>query len=217
MNTIKLLSRIDDIIKLGESSIIEISGTFRVNSSIFTQFKTEGYTFIEILYGVEHRLYKEFVDVTRNDNYHPLLNSISILKAIRSNIEGGWLLSQRGLIAAEIFEDFFEMAEHLLDEGYKDAAAVMVGALLEQHLKEVCKNHSIDINKEHDKKLIYKKAELLNNDLYKANVYGSSDQKQVTAWLGLRNDAAHGNYNKYEHQQVKLMLYGVRNFITRIS
>jgi hypothetical protein len=42
-----------------------------------------------------------------------------------------------------------------------------------------------------------------------------NDQKQVTAWAGLRNDAAHGNYGNYTDEQVKLMVAGIRDFISR--
>lgn len=41
-------------------------------------------------------------------------------------------------------------------------------------------------------------------------------QHQVTAWLGLRNNAVHGHYSAYAEQQVELMLQGVRNFISRL-
>ncbi len=40
-------------------------------------------------------------------------------------------------------------------------------------------------------------------------------QKNVTAWLDLRNKAAHGEYGKYEADQVGLMIDGIRDFITR--
>jgi uncharacterized protein YodC (DUF2158 family) len=41
------------------------------------------------------------------------------------------------------------------------------------------------------------------------------EQKQVTAWAGIRNDAAHGNYKGYTDEQVKLMIAGIREFISR--
>ena len=43
-----------------------------------------------------------------------------ILLSIQNEIEGGWIFSVKQLIAAEIFSDFLEMAEHLLKQGYKD-------------------------------------------------------------------------------------------------
>ncbi len=35
------------------------------------------------------------------------------------------------------------MAEHLLDEGYKDAATVIAGSSLEPHLRQLCQKSGI--------------------------------------------------------------------------
>lgn len=56
----------------------------------------------------------------------------------------------------------------------------------------------------------------MNADLVKANVYNKLDQKQVTAWLDLRNKAAHGKYTGYSKEQVDLMIQGIINFMSRI-
>jgi hypothetical protein len=57
----------------------------------------------------------------------------------------------------------------------------------------------------------------MNSDLAKAGAYNKNDQKQVTAWAGLRNDAAHGSYSNYTDGEVKLMMAGIRDFISRNS
>lgn len=55
----------------------------------------------------------------------------------------------------------------------------------------------------------------MNADLAGANVYSKLDQKNVTAWLDLRNKAAHGKYGEYTKEQVALLIQSVRDFITR--
>jgi hypothetical protein len=55
----------------------------------------------------------------------------------------------------------------------------------------------------------------MNTELAKAQAYSKNDQKQVTAWAGIRNEAAHGNYSNYTDGEVKLMLAGIRDFISR--
>jgi hypothetical protein len=60
-----------------------------------------------------------------------------------------------------------------------------------------------------------KKADTMNAELTKAMAYTKLDQKNVTAWLGLRNDAAHGNYNAYDKNQVVLLISSIRDFISR--
>jgi len=51
----------------------------------------------------------------------------------------------------------------------------------------------------------------------KASVYNKLDQKNVTAWLDLRNKAAHGKYDEYTKEHVELLMQGVLNFFTRIA
>ena len=60
-----------------------------------------------------------------------------------------------------------------------------------------------------------KKADTLNAELAKKTVYDELEQKSVTAWLGLRNDAAHGSYDEYDATQVRLMVDNVRAFLSR--
>lgn len=99
-----------------------------------------------------------------------------------------------------------------MSEGYKDPAAVIIGGVIEEHLRKLCGRADIDttINGRP------KKADAMNNELAAANVYLKLDQKSVTAWLDIRNNAAHGKFDQYNTEQVKNMLLGHRNFITRI-
>ena len=60
-----------------------------------------------------------------------------------------------------------------------------------------------------------KKADVMNADLVKAGLYEKLEQKNVTAWLDLRNKAAHGEYDKYTADMVAGLIFGVRGFITR--
>jgi len=53
----------------------------------------------------------------------------------------------------------------------------------------------------------------MNQELHKAEVYELSEQKQITAWFGVRNDAAHGEYEKVIGGSVQLMIDGIRDFI----
>jgi hypothetical protein len=140
--------------------------------------------------------------------------SLGVLNAVRNEIKNGWLETTRGLVSAEVFADFLEMAEHLLEEKYKDPAAVLIGGVLEEHLRQLCSTASVPVTDSVSGKA--RKADSLNADLFKAGKYNALDQKQVIAWLDLRNKAAHGKYAEYTEEQVRLMLSGVENFIARI-
>jgi hypothetical protein len=134
------------------------------------------------------------------------------LTALRNDYAAGYLKSITEIIHAEVFSDFLEMAEHLLNSGgYKDAAAVMVGGVLEEHLRKLCDKFSIPTTQNGKPK----KLDSMNSDIAGAGVYSKLEQKSVTAWADLRNSAAHGEYTNYSKEQVVLMLQGVRDFIVR--
>jgi hypothetical protein len=100
-----------------------------------------------------------------------------------------------------------------LEQGYKDPAAVVTGSVLESHLHKLCDKNSIPVVNPDGSP---KKADKLNAELTAGGAYNLLDQKSVTAWLDLRNKAAHGKYAEYTKDQVALMLENVRNFISRI-
>jgi len=57
----------------------------------------------------------------------------------------------------------------------------------------------------------------MNAELASVGAYNKLDQKGVTAWLDLRNKAAHGHYAEYTGEQVGNMLLGVQEFMRRIA
>lgn len=134
-----------------------------------------------------------------------------LLVALREEIDAGYLANVATLVEANVFADFLEMASELLDKGYKDPAAVLVGSVIEEHLRSLAVSAQVSV--ESDGKPV--KADKLNADLVKAGEYEKGDQKQITAWLNLRNDAAHGHFDKYDEQRVGLMIEGVRGFVRR--
>ena len=115
------------------------------------------------------------------------------------------------IVHADVFSDFLSMAEYLLSTRYKDPAAVLGGGVLEEHLRLLCNKNRIPITVGTKSK----KADAMNTELTKANVYDSNQQKIVIAWLGTRNSAAHGDYSKYTEAVVQQYLAGIREFIAR--
>lgn len=151
-------------------------------------------------------------------NYHCGIVRVQfrgMIEALLSDVQSGCLTSIAELIHGEVFGDFLEMADHLLDEGYKDAAAVVGGGVLESHLRQLCAKTGIEVEITTGNDVKAKKADRLNSDLAGAGAYSKLDQKNVTAWLDLRNKAAHAKYGEYGKEQVALLLASVRDFVTR--
>lgn len=145
-----------------------------------------------------------------------LAKLMGIVQAVREAVSGDYLVSVEEFIHAQVFTDFLAMADYLLETGYKNPAAVIAGTVLEQHLRKLGLKHGVQIETtDPTGKTSPKKAENLNADLAKQKVYGKNEHKQVTAWLGIRNSAAHGQNDEYDSEQVDLLIRGVRSFLAR--
>ena len=147
---------------------------------------------------------------------YKVVRLVGVLQALSADVKAGYLRSFEELVHGELFGDFLDMAQHLVDSGYKDAAAVIAGSSLEGHLRQLAKKSTVDTARTTASGEVPKTADLLNSDLAKAGAYSVMDQKNVTAWLDLRNKAAHGKYAEYENGQVKIMIDGIRDFLTRV-
>ncbi len=134
-----------------------------------------------------------------------------VLRALKEAYEKDYLDNVAELIHADIFTDFVAMAEHLLSEGYKDPAAVIIGSVLEEQLRQLSVKNGIPT----DFGGKPKKADQLNADLSGNNVYSKLDQKSVTGWLDLRNKAAHGKYGEYTKEQVSILITAIQDFMVR--
>ena len=223
MKLAELQKRVDELILLAEQTLTsEYSSGGRydfhyVSKELYIQFRTSCLSFILNLYGEEHPHFLIFQSGVGSAHPENIRIGRGVLKSIKDEIDNGWLFTIKGVVSAEIFADFLEMAEYLLSEQYKDPAAVMAGSVLEEHLRQLCLKNNISTENTKDERIIPKKADSLNSELVSAGVYSKLDQKSITGWLDLRNKAAHGKYDEYTQQQVNLMLGAVRDFIGRNS
>jgi hypothetical protein len=148
---------------------------------------------------------------------HPSAREVSrgvgILRGLADQWDAGLLRNRDLLVSAGLFEDSLELAEYLLGKGYKDPAAVVVGAVLESGLRKMCQLRNIPLAGRET--LAPLNVALTKHD---PPAYNAAMSKQITAWGNIRNDAAHGRWDQYDAHQVDLMLQGVRNFIaTQLS
>jgi len=221
MMTEDILKRVDELINIGNDVLSTETddglGGYHVNHGKYIGFRSASLSFLERTFGTDHSYCKALTGYMLSSGPDSTEVGINILQAAKAEIEGGWLFTIKGIVSAEIFADFMEMAEHLLEEGYKDAAAVMIGSILEEHLRKLCEKNNIPVTVEKEDKIKSKKADTINHELSKAEVYNKLEMKQITTWLDLRNKAAHGKYKEYSKKQVTLMLQGVLDFMNRVS
>jgi hypothetical protein len=169
------------------------------------------------LYGEKSQHFDSYSKAWATPNFYNLHSSyyehftqmLGVANAIKHDVESGLLVNFKSLALAEVFADFLEMGEYLLSEGYKDAAAVIIGSVLEDGLRKLCERASLPVLGSTGKPLTI---DPLNTQLAKADVYSKLAQKQITTWADVRNMAAHGRYDGYNAEQVKMMLIFVQSF-----
>lgn len=136
------------------------------------------------------------------DNYAVFKSVKAVFLAAKEDFEGGYLVSVRNLVQAEVAGSEIDQATELWDSGYTTAAAVVAGVVLETTLRSLCEANGLAIGK----------LNKMNDDLAKAGIYNSLKQKSITSLAAVRNSAAHGKTDEFTAQDVKSMIADVQRF-----
>lgn len=157
--------------------------------------------------GKDSSYYRNLEDLFAKYGTNPynIPECLGVIESAYQDLRLGLLENTRSLIAAEVFVDFMEQAEYLLSKGYKLPAAVLARAVLENSLKILVKKNEITLSSR-------PKLDKMNADLAKKNIYNRNVQKQVTAWAGIGNSAAHGRPNEFPDLDVRNMINGIITF-----
>lgn len=142
---------------------------------------------------------------------------ISFLKAVKDDLESGFLDGLASKIEGEIAADYMGQAEHLLGEGQTGKfdhvpAAVLSGAVLEKALRKLCGQQQPPITvltASGDHKTLNP----LIDDLKKAGLFNELKAKQLRAWADIRNKAAHGDFDQFNRRDVDQMIKGISSFL----
>ena len=216
-----ITQEIEEIVATGEKLAADAStsgrqlGPERVQELM--SITARGGQLIRRLYGSDSQHCQTFESATEtkyfttmhDEHYSHVASIVGVFKAVEHDIKSGMLANFRSLAQAEIFADFLDMAEHLHREKYKDAAAVLLGAVLEDSLRKTADANGVNTLNSKGKPLTI---DPLNAALAKKGVYNALVQKQITSWANLRNDAAHGHFDQYDSAQVQQMLLFVQKF-----
>ena len=111
-----------------------------ISNTEVRRLKTQALSAIERSTGRNSVYYEQAQAVLnkKEHDYKHLASLIGIVDSANQDIQAGYLKSIEELIHGDVFTDFLEMAEHLVNSSYKDAAAVIAGSTLEAHIKHLC-------------------------------------------------------------------------------
>ena len=106
MRPYKFQERINELISLADKTLVTIkytNGQFPIpylNSESFNEFRSSSLSFILSLYSKDHPYYDDFDSKVLRNSPDQAEIGRGILKSIKSEIDGGWILSFKGLISA---------------------------------------------------------------------------------------------------------------------
>ncbi|MBI3921316.1 MAG: hypothetical protein HY318_07865 [Armatimonadetes bacterium] len=194
-----LLQQLDELISCGDkllaTYINEVEAYYsNAPESDFRAYATSAVSAIARIAGKESEYYRSILhDQMKNSLAAPfpgtrptVFSSIhGSVSALRDAVDKDLLLTLRTQISASIHDDFLEQARDLLTANYHVAAMVLIGGVLEDHLRMLARNRVLPISGTGS---ISK-----YNDVLKDTVYIQTVWRRIQSLGDLRNDAAHGN------------------------
>jgi hypothetical protein len=119
-----------------------------------------------------------------------------LLTAAMTDYREGFMADANLLVSAEVFSDFLTQAEILLEHDYKDAAAVVIRAVLEDGLRRVCVSKGVAVKPRDG-------VDDLAKALAKSNVLTAVQVSEIDAKRLIGNHAAHGRFTEYTKADVE--------------
>jgi hypothetical protein len=166
--------------------------------------------------GERNSFYKGLLAVEQNWNLDFACKHIeSALRAYIAFLKTGLAgISLQRQAQIDVVSDILEQAQQLIDtKGVHPAApAVLIGAAVEEFLRNWVEEASITIANRRPGIDAYTSA------LREAELISKQDVKDLTSWAGVRNHAAHGEWDQVgDSARVRLMLEGVNLFMRKYA
>jgi hypothetical protein len=202
----QLIEKADQVLATHRPNPPNVIGFPTLGSGPFAEWQAQSLAFLVNLLGDDHVYVEKFREEVDAGHRSSVQAGRGILTAIREDVAGGYLTRLKALVAAEVFSEFVDISEHLLGAGYKDPAASLVGAVLENGLRQIAAQHRMKLRAKED-------LGSLNSKLAQAGIYNRLAQKKVQVWTDIRNHADHGEFEEYTESDVREMLTGVTDFL----
>ncbi len=137
-----------------------------------------------------------------------------ILKSYIAHLESGLVrgLSPKRQAEIDVTSDFLDQAQGLLKSNkvHPAAPAVLIGASLEEFLRNWVEDVELSLGNKKPSLDSY------SSTLREAELITKQDAKDIAAWAGIRNHAAHGEWEELGGaERIRLMLDGVNLFMRK--
>jgi hypothetical protein len=213
MSLDQVIKRLEQLISSGQAVLRTRSNMQNyadLEPKMLSQWKTSSLSFIDKVQGRESIYYQQFSEIIKHDTAVFCEEGIGILCAFKDDLETGSLTHIEDLVSADIFNDFLEMADYLLEQGYLTPAASLAGAVLEDGMRRLCRKHNIVVRRDDNMNSLHSK-------LFDKRIYGEEEAKKIKLWTSIRDHADHGKFldssTNYKGNDATQMIAGIRNFL----
>ncbi len=183
-----------------------MSGT-HVPSGVWQQWATSAQNLLLTVFGKESPHYANFVDAFQKSTGYA--HSVNVLKGIfpsaKDDFEGGYVFDVDLRVSGEVFGDFVAMAKHALSEGYKDVAAVLACAALEDTLKRFSAANGLDVGEKSMQEVV--------GALKSKGLVSGAQKSLLDTMPRIRDYAMHANWEKISAPDVSSVIGFVEQFL----
>lgn len=212
MQKIELLAKVEEIQKLCPKTDVNDIESFNAYYLTVLQF-------VKTYLGTDTEFYKSIVNYTKiYASIHQ--NKLTEAKSVLASIKQFLLLnldfqkSEEYRYKSDIINDFLLQADCLLndDKYHPAAAAILMGAALEEFLKQLGEKSKLDFSS------IKQTIDPIAQKLYENDKITKQDLKDITSWAGLRNDATHGKFDAVnDKKRIRNAIEGINLFMRKYS
>ncbi len=200
--------RLDDLIGEGERQWEEFKTDGKAviqNPVRLTQWMVSCLNLLDKLSVSSNRFVREFERWVKPSGDFNIGAALGVLKSARVEYSLGLAVEYHLSVSAAVFDGILDEADYLLAKGYSRAAAVLMGAALEESLKTRARAIGIEVGPKDTLTPIITKLKAPD-----AQVLNEFEAKRLESLAKMRNDAAHGGEFDYRADQVSQALSEVR-------
>ncbi len=188
-NRENLTEKLQAIIEMGNKVLATETQGFQkqtfVDEQKFHDFRISGLSLLSRIFGDTSQHYTCFKSEVTIPGSSRTKRGIGILTSAARELQGNWLETTRGNITSEILEEFMDIARAYIEKNAPAAAIILLAAILEKHLRNLCLANGIDVMNRQQSTPAPKRPLQLTSDGYKKKLFDRTQNKKLLSWLEL--------------------------------
>jgi len=216
-NTENLTEKLQAIIEMGNRVLATETQGFQkqtfVNEQKFHDFRISGLSLLSRIFGDTSQHYTCFKSEVTIPGSSRTKRGIGILTSATRELQGNWLETTRGNITSEILEEFMDMARVHIEKNAPAPAIILMIAVLEKHLRNLCQANGIDVINRQQSTPAPKRSLQLASDGYKKKLFDRAQNKKLLSWLDLCDRLNKDSTLTVSTEQADKMYRGIKRFL----